>query len=272
MRGVRSETRRPKRHDVARADAVERQVQTLLTAERYRDAEPLAAQLVETRRHLLGAKHRASVRSLDLQAQVLDGLGDHARATKLLEQVIQLRSEMLGSRHPGVAVARYHLARVLIDAEDYDRAVVPLQDALDALDAAFGPQAPEVPTYLNGITSLVKVSIERGDIPRAEASARRACELHRARDGARSPKYATALANLALVLLKQEKAEDALPVLQQATGILQKSLGAQDSAYLGAQGLLAQALGTTGQYDAAERIFDGLRSAYAARYGKTSEE
>ena len=67
---------------------------------RWKEAEELEVQVMETRKQVLGPEHPDTLSSMANLAHSLNGLNKHQEAIALMEGCIKLCSERLGPNHP----------------------------------------------------------------------------------------------------------------------------------------------------------------------------
>ena len=67
---------------------------------RWKEAEELEVQVMETRKRVLGAEHPDTLTSMNNLAFTWKGHGRDAEAIKLMEKCVQLRTLVLGADHP----------------------------------------------------------------------------------------------------------------------------------------------------------------------------
>jgi len=67
---------------------------------RWKEAEELEVQVMETRKRVLGAEHPSTLTSMNNLAFTWRGHGRDADAFKLMEECVTVRSRILGANHP----------------------------------------------------------------------------------------------------------------------------------------------------------------------------
>jgi Tetratricopeptide repeat len=88
---------------------------------RWKEAEELFVQVVETRKRVLGEEHPDTLTSMNNFAFTLKGRGQSAEAIKLMEKCVQLQMLVLGTNHPytlssSAALIGWQTERLEIDA------------------------------------------------------------------------------------------------------------------------------------------------------------
>ncbi|KAF2191620.1 putative kinesin [Zopfia rhizophila CBS 207.26] len=67
---------------------------------RWKEAEELEVQVMETRKRVLGAEHPSTLTSMNNLAFTLKGQGQNDKAISLMEKCFQFQEQVLGSQHP----------------------------------------------------------------------------------------------------------------------------------------------------------------------------
>jgi hypothetical protein len=94
---------------------------------RSSEAEPLAREVLDRRRRLLGSDHPRTIASMNTFALVLSALDREAEAEPLFREALERRGRMLGPDHPDTLVSLHNVASNLkalgrpADAEPVER-------------------------------------------------------------------------------------------------------------------------------------------------------
>jgi hypothetical protein len=67
---------------------------------RWKEAEDLEVQVMETFKRVLGAEHPSTLTSMNNLAFTWKGQGKDKKALKLMEQCVTLQSKTIGTNHP----------------------------------------------------------------------------------------------------------------------------------------------------------------------------
>lgn len=133
---------------VARADALNEQVDQLYRVGRYGDAIPIAKKALSLRENALGPEHPDIAISLNNLAVLYQNQELYAEAETLHKRSVAIKEKALGPEHPDVAVSLNNLARVYeeegryAEAEPlYQRSLVIRENAL-GLERCREPQQP----------------------------------------------------------------------------------------------------------------------------------
>ena len=175
-----------------------------------------ALELIEQKR---GPFHPEVAESLNALGSLYRSLGRFSQAIAILERAVQILD-----RHPRPSVAcavLNGLASIHYDLGQHDTADSFVRRALaiaesgicDAIDRG----------YIFG--NLGRGHLLRNQLVEAEATYREVISIFAGTLGARHPDYAGALINLAIVQQRQGRLQQALPLLESAIDILERSYG-----------------------------------------------
>ncbi|MCH9684993.1 MAG: tetratricopeptide repeat protein [Deltaproteobacteria bacterium] len=126
----------------------------------------------------------------------------------------------LGPEHPSVLNSRNNLAVALGRQGQYDEAETEIRAVVGARVEALGPEHPQVAIARN---TLGNVLLHRGQYAAAETQLRTALASIEARLGPEHPHGVATRADLAMVLLGLDRAQEALPLAEQAWHRCQQS-------------------------------------------------
>jgi tetratricopeptide (TPR) repeat protein len=144
--------------------------------------------------------------------------GDFAAAEPLARRAIEIRSGAVDLRDAALLLDRSAHAAILDGLGRSDEAEAAIRDLLPDLEAALGPDHPEVAVALNNLAAIVQ---RRGSLDEAEAIYRRVIAIKEARLGADSPALAGALNNLGTVLRAAGRPGEAAPLFERALRLLE---------------------------------------------------
>jgi tetratricopeptide (TPR) repeat protein len=136
------------------------------------------------------------------------------------------------------------LANALRNAGHFDEAVATYDHALAVVAEALRPNHPRLANYE---LALGTAYYQHGDDAQAEVHYRRGFEIRLANHGARSELTAAARLHLALVHVRQGRAEEALPELREVLAVREENLAANDMRIADSLTALAQALDALGR-------------------------
>jgi tetratricopeptide (TPR) repeat protein len=192
---------------------------TLKYAGRFAEAEA-AYSRVEA---ILGSRTDVDPQDMAALFHNLGGLaharGDFEAAEPLARRAIETRSGAVDQRDPApLLLDRSAHAAILDGLGRSDEAEAAIRDLLPDLEAALGPDHPEVAVALNNLAAIVQ---RRGSLDEAEAIYRRVIAIKEARLGADSPALAGALNNLGTVLRAAGRPGEAAPLFERALRLLE---------------------------------------------------
>lgn len=121
---------------------------------RYSEAIPLATQVLETHRNLLGTQNPEYLDSLVSLASLYDSQGDDARAESLYREALEIERTVLRERHPVYASTLHNLATLYEDQADYARAELLYREALEIRKAVLGKRHPDYAISLNDLGAM----------------------------------------------------------------------------------------------------------------------
>lgn len=145
----------------------------------------------------------------------------HLRALALRESLAEGAPDDTGAQQR-LASTLSNLAALRGAQARFEEAQAYAEQAVAVLEAAFGPEAPELGTSLN---TLASIYADLADYGRAEATHQRALALHRTAFGDDHPDVAMSLGNLAGVLDATGQTAEAAPLYAQALAIAERTLG-----------------------------------------------
>jgi len=183
--------------------SLEEQIEALLAERRFKDAVPLAEQLVANAERAHGADHADVADALGVLSDAESGAGQTARAVSSLERAIAIREQAMGRDHVDVAQDCNALAVLFFGQGNY-RAAEPLMTrALSIRERALGPDAPETAQSVNNLDLCINARVlsspltahfdlvaghfltlllqDRDNVGAAASAQRRQDQLHRSR-------------------------------------------------------------------------------------------
>lgn len=146
-----------------------------------------------------------------------------------------------------------------------DEARADATEAIDILQAAYGPKSAHLATPLSFLAGIEK---DRQDLPAAEAAYARALAL----DGLRPMQRANTVQNLALIRIKQERFDDARPLAEEALRLKIAELGPQHDRLSVAWANMGVIERETGNFDAALTYQKQAIDAELRMYGPQHSE
>ena len=196
-----------------------------------------------------------------VEARVLRDQGDVEAAIELLRTNLPQRVAISGANHRETGIFHNDLGVMLVAAGRPEEAMPSFRSAL-AVWRAIGLETS--PDALNTLNNLAALEVLSGRPEQAEPLFRRAVEIRRRYYGA-SAATAALLSNYGKTLVQLDRAEQAVPVLQEAADMARSTAGAGSLHFASATAGLSEALLNAGQTDQAARVAEaGLREVRAA--------
>jgi len=234
-------------------DAGMAQVAALYEAGRFSEAVPLAENLRDVCKKVLGPEHPDFATSLNNLASLYHrALGDYARAESLYQLALEIRERVLGADHPVTAMSLNNLGMLYRELGDYVRAERLYHRALELCENGLGPEHPVTAQVRN---NLAVVCHMLGDYPRAVLLFERALQIY---EGAPSPgaqQIAVTLNNLASSYGGQGDYARAVPLCARALSIREDALGAEHPDIAKSLNNLACLYRVLGDYERAAPLF-----------------
>ncbi len=232
-----------------------KEIDRLVDARRFDDAEPLARALLDQAKRTEGdvaARELATADALHALAYVRSGQGFAEEVLKLLETVIEARVRLIGPESEKVAQVLNDEAVVLTTLGRYKEAL-PLHERALAIRVKLAPEGSiEVAQSLDNI---VQVKRRLADTSGVEALLRRAIDLRGRLFGADSAELGDELADYADFLVDQGRENEALPLAETALAITEKALGPDDEEVARRLIKLGNAQRAAGEFVAAEASY-----------------
>jgi CHAT domain-containing protein/Tfp pilus assembly protein PilF len=239
------------------------QVLELYSAGRYREAIPLAKQVLAILETALDPQHPNVAIGLDTLAQLYGAAGAHAQAEPLFKRALAIREDALGPQHPDTARSLNNLAAHYHDAGAYSQAEVLLKRVLAIREKTLSPEHPDTARSLNNLAEHYRVV---GDFARAEALFKRAVAILEKAVGPQHPETATSLNNLAAVYYNAGRFAQAEQLYKRALAISEKTLPEHPDTARRLNNL-AELYRATGAYAQAEPLCKRALSIFEKTFG-----
>ena len=196
-----------------------------------------------------------------VEARVLRDRGDVEAAVTLLQAALPQRIAISGANDRETGVMHNDLG-VMLTAAGRPEAAMPSFRAALAVWRATGLETS--PDALNTLNNLAALEVLSGRPEQAEPLFRRAVEIRRRYYGA-SAATAALLSNYGKTLVQLDRAEEAVPVLQEAADMARATAGPGSLHFASATAGLSEALLKAGRADDAARVAEsGLNDVRAA--------
>jgi tetratricopeptide (TPR) repeat protein len=211
------------------SEAIERRIDQLLQrysvlyqAGQFEHALPVARELCDCLKLLVGERHPSYAVGLTYLARLHHSKGNYGEALSPYRQALEITRATLGEVHPNFAGALNNLAELYREMGDHAAALPLYRQALAVTRAAFGEQHPDFATCLNNLAMLLQ---DMGDYAAALPHFCQAMKVTLAALGENHPDSATSLNNLAGLYQAMGNHAAALPLFQQAITVRSAALG-----------------------------------------------
>jgi CHAT domain-containing protein/tetratricopeptide (TPR) repeat protein len=220
-------------------------------AGRYREATPLARDILAIRRRALGEGHPETATSYTNLAALLEYQGKYAEAEPLYQKALAIRRRVFGEAHPETAT-RYNNLATSLKAQGKLAEAEPLAwKALEIRRRVRGEDHPERAISYNNLATILKA---QGKLAEAEPLFRNALAVHRRVLGEDHATTAVSYNNLAELLREQGKYAAAEPLHRKALEIRRRVLGEDHATTAVSYNNLAVLLQAQGKLAAAEPL------------------
>lgn len=174
---------------------------TLNQLGRFGEAEPLLADAVARHDRVLGKNNLRTAAAYFNLGTALHGLGRYTESAVASRRALETRSVVLGPDHPDTLQSEANLAITLTALGQMDEAETLARKALAGQERRFGADHPQT---INALQVLSTILAGRGRNVEAALMARRAWEISERTIGAEHPGTLMRLANLALLVPREE--------------------------------------------------------------------
>jgi tetratricopeptide (TPR) repeat protein len=294
------------RAELARGDALADEVEAHVAAARYRDAEPLAREVVRIHEGLLHDDDLLRIGSEDRLATILHELGDFHEARTRFEAALAACERAFGQADVRTAMILGNLARLRDDLGESAEARTLFERSLAVLERGLGPGDPQVAITLNSLGvllrglgepgeaqlryvralaifetapgpanadvamvlhNLAELRSDEGDFAAARTLLERAVAIHEAAGIAGDPRLAGCLGSLGIVCWNQGDFAGARPLLERAAAMYESALGPEHPDLATALNDLAILLHDQGDLERAEPLYRRALQVNEAAFG-----
>jgi tetratricopeptide (TPR) repeat protein/tRNA A-37 threonylcarbamoyl transferase component Bud32 len=177
--------------------------------------------LAEALQRRLGPGHdRTAAWLYQDRANVRTREGNNQAALSDFEQALALKQKVLAPNHPDIALSLLSIAAVQNELGDHKAALVAADKAVEIYRNAYGNESPQVAHPLGDRGESYELL---GRYPEAERDLRRAADLSAQWVGPDHPWTAYPLTALGKTLILEHRLREALPILERALRIREKS-------------------------------------------------
>ncbi len=213
------------------------------------EAEVHLERALEIERSLADGPHGNLAELLHLHGALSYQQGRYEEGESLLSEAVDVRRAVLGPTHARLVTSLNKLAMLLLDTGRLDEAKTHLDEALAIVKVTHERDAT---LYLNVTNTLAGYYGKRGELAEAEALVREGLAAY-----ADKPDHPDALAklhNLAILLKRQGKFDEAEPLFLEARERVTRVLGSEHQHTLAVRNGLATLLDSMGRHEEAEAI------------------
>ncbi|KAH7062716.1 kinesin light chain [Paraphoma chrysanthemicola] len=218
---------------------------------KYKRAEELYIQVMESRSRVLGSKDPHTLTSISQLGSVLSSQGKYEEAEVMERRALEAREKVLGREHPHTLTSVSQLGSVLSKQGKYEEAEAMHRRDLEGSEKVLGREHPDT---LISVSQLGSVLSKQGKYEEAEAIERRALEAREKVLGREHPHTLISVNNLGSVLSKQGKYEEAEAMHRRVLVGSEKVLGREHPHTLTSVSQLGSVLSKQGKYEEAEAI------------------
>ena len=189
---------------------------------RWKEAETLGIQVMETRKKVLGDEHPKTLTSIGNLALTYWNQGRWKEAETLEIQVMETRKKVLGDEHPETLTSIGNLASTYGNQSRWKEAETLEIQVMETRKKVLGDEHPET---LTSMSNLASTYWNQGRWKEAETLGIQVMETRKKVLGDEHPKTLTSMSNLAFTWKSQGRVEDALALLQNCLHLRQQILG-----------------------------------------------
>jgi tetratricopeptide (TPR) repeat protein len=193
----------------------------------YEQAESASIQIVQSFERLQGPEHPQTLDALGGMAVIYRHLGKLDTALESAKISIAGREKVIGKDHPWTLPTVSHMGYILTLQNQESRGEEIIRGALAGLESSLGPDHPQTLTSILQLSKNLALQNSASQLEESEALARRALETRTRVLGPDHPYTHKAEYQLARVLYRQQRFEDAAVVCRDALQGLQGSLGTE---------------------------------------------
>ncbi|OCK76289.1 TPR-like protein [Lepidopterella palustris CBS 459.81] len=218
---------------------------------RWKQAEELGVQAIETRKRVLGKEHPATLTSMANLASTYRNQGRWKEAEELGVQVIETRKRLLGQQHPDTLTSMGNLALTYGNQGRWKEAEELEVQVLETRKRLLGQEHPDT------LTSMGNLALTYGNQGRwkeAEELEVQVLETRRRLLGQEHPSTLTSIANLASTYQSQGRWKEAEELEVRVIETEKRVLGKEHPSMLTSMANLALTYGNQGRWKEAEEL------------------
>ncbi|MBI1759806.1 MAG: CHAT domain-containing protein [Acidobacteria bacterium] len=252
---LRAATAQDRSLQEARSQSAE--VQRLISAGKFPEAQPLAERALAGQEQVLGPAHPEVASALTRLATILRNRRELARADTLNQRALAIAESTPEPGHPDLAQILSEMGALALSRADFVKAEPFYQRAIAIWEQTLGPNHPNV---AKGLSNLASVYGQRGNYAKAEPALRRALAIREQALGAEHPDLNVTLTLLGNVYFAQKRYDQAAPYYQRVLRVLdQAPAQANPQQLIPVLNNLASIYTEQGKYAQAESLYRRLQ-------------
>lgn len=247
------------------AEALDLLVEALYLGGEYRAPETvaLAAEAVDLRVRLHGARHPAVARSLHRQSLIVYFDARQDEASVLAGRALEIRRESLDEMDPRLAESLEWVGTLYYEDGEAERGLIYLQESV-VIREALGPDHPDLAESLNYLANCLSYL---GRYEEALEQHRRSEQILERANGKDDPEVARSLFNQALVHMTLGELAIARELLERSLPIMEAAGGPTHPRVMICRGGLASLLQITGDYAGARALYENALAGLKQSFG-----
>jgi tetratricopeptide (TPR) repeat protein len=232
-------------------DLASKCARALYSEGRYKEAEELQVQVMQTRKRVLGNEHPDTLISMNNLASTFRNQGRWKEAEELEVQAMQTRKRVLGNEHPDTLISITNLALTNWKQGRWKEAEELEVQAMQTRKRVLGNEHPDT---LISITNLALTNWKQGRWKEAEELQAQVMQMRKRVLGDEHPDTLTSMANLALTYSNQGRWKEAEELGMRVMQTRKRVLGDEHPDTLLSMGNLALTYWKQGRWKEAEEL------------------
>ena len=225
---------------------------TYLSLGRHDLAEPFFRRSLELREAALGARHEDTMTSYNRMGRLMNRIGRFDDAARYYRRCLDLRLEVLGEEDELTLVTMTNLAGLNRQRGHVEEALELYRRATEINERVMEPDAP---SRVHAMTGLAGAYKDLGRYDDAIPIYERVLEIRRRTDPDK-PHVPLAMNNLAVILMRARRYQEALPLVTEAVEGNTRLLGERHPTTLACMSNLARVNMFLGKFEESEDLFD----------------
>jgi tetratricopeptide (TPR) repeat protein len=238
--------------DKGKLDLASKCALALYSDGRWKEAEELLMQVVQTRKKVLGDEHPDTLTRMDNLASTYRSQGRWKEAEELEVQVWQIRKRVLGDEHPDTLTSMANLASTYKSQGRWREAEELFVQVVQTWKRVFGNEYPDTLTTMANLASTYR---SQGRWKEAEELFVQVVQTRKRVLGDEHPSTLTSMANLASTYRSQGRWKEAEELFVQVVQMRKRVLGDGHPSTLTSMANLALTYRSQGRWKEAEELF-----------------